>query len=72
MASLLPDFFLLLAESRKNLNIMSCINVLDLVLKICSDEKEGNGIEVLFYLFVLMNIAASVLGMTFSQLRFRF
>ena len=36
------NFFLWLAETRKNLNILSCIHVLDLVLKYCSDIKEAN------------------------------
>ena len=42
MAPLLPEFFLWLAETRKNLTILSCIHVLDFVLKCCSDIKEDN------------------------------
>ena len=42
VAPLLPEIFLWLAETRKNLNIWSCIHVLDLVLKCCSDIKEDN------------------------------
>ena len=43
MASCCRKFFLWLAETRKSLNTLRCINVLDLVLKICSDIIEGNG-----------------------------
>ena len=42
VAPLLPEIILWLAETRKNLNILSCIHVLDLVLKYCSDIKERN------------------------------
>ena len=72
VAPLLPEIFLWLAETRKKLNILSCILVLDLVLKFCSYINKGNGKHVLFYLFVLMKIAASVLGMSFFHPCFRF
>ena len=42
VAPLLPEFFLWLAETRKNLKILSCIHISDVVLKYCSDIKEGN------------------------------
>ena len=41
VAPLLSKTFLRLAETRKNMNMLSCIHVLDLVLKYCSDIKEG-------------------------------
>ena len=43
VAPLLPEQnFLWLEETKENLNILSCILVLDLVLKCCSDIKEDN------------------------------
>ena len=42
VAPLMPEFFLWLTETRKNLNIVSCINISDVVLKYCLDNKEGN------------------------------
>ena len=45
VAPLLREFFLWSAETRRNFNILSCINVLDLVLKCCSDIKEGEWIH---------------------------
>ena len=42
VAPLMPEFFLWLTETRKNLNIVSCINLSDVVLKYCLDIKEGN------------------------------
>ena len=42
VAPLLPELFLWFAETRKNLNILSCIHVFDLVFKCCSDIKEDN------------------------------
>ena len=68
----MPEMCFWLVKARKNLNILNCIHVLDLVLKFCSDKNERNGIQFLFYIFVLMNIAAPVLGMSFFQLCFRF
>ena len=65
VAPLLPGIFLWSAETRKKLNSLSCIHVFDLVLKYCSDINEGNGLQVRFYIFLLMNIAAPVLVWVF-------
>ena len=42
VAPLMPEFFLWLTETRKNSNIVSCINLSDVVLKYCLDIKERN------------------------------
>ena len=60
------------AKTRKSLNFLRCIYVIELVLKYCSDINEGNWLQLLFYLIVLMGIVASVIGMSFFQLCFRF
>ena len=43
VAPLLAENFLWLAETRKNLNILSCIHVLDQVLNGCSERKQKIG-----------------------------
>ena len=60
------------AETRKSLNFLRCTHVIDLVLKYGSDINEGNWLELLFYFIVLMGIVASVIGMSFFQVCFRF
>ena len=67
VAPLLPEIFcgLWLAETRKNLNIFSCIHVIDLVLKYGSDINEGKWLQLLFYFIVLMGTAGFVIGMSF-------
>ena len=65
-------FFFWLAETRKSLIILRCIYANNLVLKYGSDIKEGSWLQLLFYFFVLMGIVASVIGMSFFQLCFRF
>ena len=56
----------------ETLNSLRCIHVFHPVLKYGSDINEGNLIQHLFYFIVLMGIVASVIGMSFSQLCFRF
>ena len=53
------------ANTRKNLNFLRCIHVFDPVLKNRSDIKVGIKQQLLFYFFVLMDIAASNIGMSF-------
>ena len=54
-----------LRRLEKTLNFLRCIHVIDLVLKYDSDINEENWLQLLFYLIVLMSIAASVIGMSF-------
>ena len=54
-----------LRRLEKTLNFLRCIHVIDLVLKYGSDIIEGNLIQLLFYVIVLMSIVASVIGMSF-------
>ena len=61
-----------LRRLEKTLNVLRCIYVIDLVLKYGSDINEGNWLQLLFYFIVLMGIVASVIGMCFFQLCFRF
>ena len=53
------------ATARKVLEFLRCIHVFDLVLKSGSDINEGNWLQVLFYLIVLIGIVASVIGIRF-------
>ena len=53
------------AKTRKSLNFLRCIYVIELVLKYGSDINEGNWLQLLFYFIVLMGIVASVIGMCF-------
>ena len=69
---MLPEFFLWLARTRKNLNFLSCFHVIDLVLKFGSDIQERNWLQLLFCFIVLMGVVASVIGMSFFQLFFGF
>ena len=61
-----------LQRLEKTLNFLRCIHVLDLVLKYGSDINEGNWLQLLFYLFVLKGIVASVIGMSFFSCVSRF
>ena len=67
-----PEMCFWPAKTRKSLNFLRCIHVIDLVLKYGSDINEGNWLQLLFYFIVLMSIVASVIGMCFFQLCFRF
>ena len=51
------------AETRKNLNFLSCIFDIHMVLKYCSDINEGFVIQLLMYYVVLLKIVASFGGM---------
>ena len=46
-------------------NFLRCIHVIGLVLNYGSDINEGNWLQLLFYLIVLMVIVASVFGLSF-------
>ena len=61
-----------LRQLEKTLNFLRCIHVFDLVLKYGSDINEGNWSQLLFYFIVLMGVVASVNGMIFFQLCFKF
>ena len=61
-----------LRRLENNLNFLRCIHVIDLVLKYGSDLNEWNWLQVLLYFFVLTGVVASVIGMSFFQLCFRF
>ena len=60
-----PEMCFWPAKTRKSLNFLRCIHVVDLVLKYGSDINEGNWLQLLFYFIVLMSIVASVIGMSF-------
>ena len=68
----MPEMCFWPAKTRKSLNFLRCIYVIDLVLKYGSDINEGKWLQLLFYFIVLMGIVASVIGMRFFQLCFRF
>ena len=51
------------AKSRKI--FLRCIDVIGLVLNYGSYINEGNWLQLLFYLIVLMGIVASVIGLSF-------
>ena len=68
----MPEMCFWPAKTRKNLNFLRCIHVIDLMLKYGSDINEGNWLQLLFYLIVLIGIVVSVIGMSFLQLCFRF
>ena len=51
------------AETRKNLNFLSCIFEIHMVLKYCSDINEGFVIQLLVSYVVLLKIVASFGGM---------
>ena len=60
-----------LRSLEKTLNFSRCIHIIDLVLKYGSDINEGNWLQLLFYFIVLIGIAASVIGMSFSPAVFQ-
>ena len=66
------DMCFWLAKTRKDLSFLRCIQVLDLVLKHCSFINEGNCMQQLFYLLVLMNVVGSLIGKSFFNLWVRF
>ena len=59
-----------LRRLEKKLNFLRCLHVFDRVLKCGSDTNEGNRLQLFFYFFVLVGKVASVVGMSFFQLRF--
>ena len=59
----MPEMCFWSAKTRKN--CLRCIHVIGLVLNYGSDINEGNWLQPLFYLIVLMGIVASVLGLSF-------
>ena len=61
-----------LRRLEKTLNFLRCIHVIDLVLKYDSDINEENWLQLLCHFIVLMGIVASVIGMIFFHLCFRF
>ena len=68
----MPEVCFWPAKTRKSLNFLKCIYVIDLVLKNGSDINEGNWLQLLFYFIVLMGIVASIIGLSFFQVCFRF
>ena len=74
MALRVPEMCFWSAKSRKN--FLRCILVIGLVLNYGSDINEGNWLQLLFYLIVLMGIVVSVIGLSFfsyvSGLRLKF
>ena len=56
-----------LRRLEKTLMFLTCILVIDLVLKYGSDINERNWIQLLFFFIVLMGIIVSVIGMSFSS-----
>ena len=61
-----------LRRLERNLSFLRCIHVFDLVLKYVSDINEGNRLQLLFYVIVLIGVVDSVSEMSFFQLCFRF
>ena len=72
MALRVPEMCFWPAKTRKSLNFLRCIHVLDLVLKYGSDINEENWLQLLFYLFVLLGIIASGIGKSFFSCVSRF
>ena len=65
MALRVPEMCFWPAKTRKSLNFLRCIYVIELVLKYGSDINEGNWLQLLFHLIVLMGIVASAIGLSF-------
>ena len=59
------------AKTRKSLNFLRCIYVIDLVLKYGSDINERNWLQLLFYFIAVMGIVAYVIGMSFFSAVFQ-
>ena len=57
------------AKSRKKLSEMHTCHRPG--AQLCSDINEGNWLQLLFYLIVLMGIVASVIGMNFFSAVFQ-
>ena len=68
----MPEMCFWPAKTRKTLNFLRCLYVIDMVLNYGSDINERTWLQPLFYFIVLMGIVASVIGMSFLQLCFRF
>ena len=66
-----PEMCFWPAKTRKHLNFLRCIHVIDLVLNYCSDINERNWLQLLFYFIVLMALVASGIGLVFFHLYFR-
>ena len=49
----MPEMCFWPAKTRKNLNLLRCIHVFDLVLKYCSVISEANWLELLFLLLCI-------------------
>ena len=71
VALCVPEICFWPAKTRKSLNFLRCIYVIDLVLKYGSDISEGNWLQLLFYFILLMGIVASVIGMSFFSAVFQ-
>ena len=54
-----------LRRLEKTSNFLRCLHVFELVLKYGSNINEGNCLQLLFYLIVLIGIVVSVIGMSF-------
>ena len=54
-----------LRRLEKSLNFLRCIHVIDSVLKYGSDINEGNWLQLLFRLILLIGMVASVNGISF-------
>ena len=67
MSGPVPETCFWPAKTRRDLNFLRCIHVIDLVLKYGSDINEGNWLQLLVYFILLTGIVASVLGMSFLR-----
>ena len=61
----MPEMCFWPVKTRKSLNFLRCIYVIDLVLRYGSDINERNWLQLLFYITVVMGIVAYVIGMSF-------
>ena len=66
-----PEMCFWPANTRKSLNFLRCVYVIDLVLKYGSDINERNWLKLLFYFIVLIGIVASVIRMSFFSAVFQ-
>ena len=66
-----PEMCFWPARTRKSLNFLRFIYVIDLVLKYGSDINEGNWLQLLIYFILLMGKIASVIGMGFCSAVFQ-
>ena len=58
-------WFLSSENQKKKLKILRCPNVLDVVLRYCSDIIEGKLIQLLFYFLILVIKVVSFIGISF-------